>query len=139
MLHRHMNARPATFLTAITPSRDAMVVAVACLCTWDWLADRGAQEGIPCVLGHALYMNAIHGGTATNDQIDAHQIAVLRREGRRPQAAVSPAAMRATRDLRQRRRSLPRKRAALLAPIQQTNSQYPLPESGTTLADYYHR
>jgi transposase len=42
--------------------------------------------------------------------------------------------MRATRDLRRRRRSLTRKRAELLAPLQNTNSQYPLPERGKKLA-----
>jgi transposase len=42
--------------------------------------------------------------------------------------------MRATRDLLRRRRHLMRKRAALLAHIQQTNSQYHLPEIGKQLA-----
>ena len=32
--------------------------------TWYWLADLCAHEGIPFVLGHALYMKAIHGGKA---------------------------------------------------------------------------
>jgi hypothetical protein len=36
------------------------------------------------VLGHALSMKAIH--KAKNDQIDAHQIAVLLRGGMLPQA-----------------------------------------------------
>jgi hypothetical protein len=30
--------------------------------TWYWLADLCADEGIDFVLGHALYMRAIHGG-----------------------------------------------------------------------------
>jgi hypothetical protein len=38
-LHRNMPAGPETFLKAIAPSRDAMVVAVACIFTWYWLAD----------------------------------------------------------------------------------------------------
>ena len=33
-----------------------------------WLADLCAQEGLPFVLGHALYMKAIHGGKAKNDK-----------------------------------------------------------------------
>ena len=65
-LHRNMKASPETFLQAITPYREAMVVAVACIFTWDWLADLGAQAGLPFVLGHALYMNALHGGKAKN-------------------------------------------------------------------------
>lgn len=51
-----------------------------------------------------------------------------------PQAYVYPAEMRATRDLLRRRCHLVRKRAELLAHIQNTNSQYNLPEIGKTLA-----
>jgi transposase len=47
---------------------------------------------------------------------------------------VYPAAMRATRDLLRRRCHLVRKRAELLAHIQNTNSQYNLPEIGKKLA-----
>jgi transposase len=134
MLHRNMKASPETFLKAITPYREAMVVAVECIFTWYWLADLCAQEGIPFVLGHALYMKAIHGGKAKNDKIDAHKIAVLLRGGMLPQAYVYPAEMRATRDLLRRRMYLTRKRAELLAHIQNTNSQYNLPEIGKKLA-----
>jgi transposase len=104
------------------------------LFTWYWLADLCAQEGIPFGLGHALYMKAIHGGKATNDTIDAHKIAVLLRGGMLPQAYVYPAEMRATRDLLRRRMSLMRQRAALLTHVQNTNSQYKLPEIGKKLA-----
>jgi hypothetical protein len=34
LLHRHMQAAPAPFLTALAPSRDQLVVAVEGLCTW---------------------------------------------------------------------------------------------------------
>src|SRR5262249_59627642 len=67
MLHRNMKASPETFLKAIAPYRAAMVVAVECIFTWYWLADLCAHEGIPFVLGHALYIKAIHGGQAQND------------------------------------------------------------------------
>jgi transposase len=134
ILHRNMQASPETFLKAIAPYREEIVVAVECLFTWYWLADLCAQAGIPFVLGHALSMKAIHGGTAKNDKIDAHKIAVLLRGGMLPQASVYPAAMRATRDLLRRRMSLTRKRAELLAHIQNTNSQYTLPEIGKKLA-----
>jgi len=134
MLHRNMKASPETFLKAIAPYREAMVVAVECIFTWYWLADLCVQEGIPFVLGHALYMKAIHGGKAKNDKIDAHKIAVLLRGGMLPQAYVYPANMRATRDLLRRRMYLTRKRAELLAHIQNTNSQYNLPEIGKKLA-----
>src|ERR671922_1454439 len=79
-------------------------------------------------------MKAIHGGKAKNDKIDAQKIAVLLRGGMVPQAYVYPAEMRATRDLLRRRMHLMRKRAELLAHIQNTNSQYNLPEIGKKLA-----
>jgi hypothetical protein len=37
-------------------------VGVECIFCWYWLADLCASEHIPFVLGHALYMKAIHGG-----------------------------------------------------------------------------
>jgi transposase len=104
------------------------------LFTWYWLADLCTQEGIPFVWGHALYRKAIHGGKANNDTIDAHTIAVLRRGGLLPQAYVYPADMRATRDLLRRRLHVVRHRAALLTHVQQTNSQYNLPEIGKKIA-----
>jgi len=134
LVHRNMKTRPDTFLTAIAPYREDLVVCVECIFTWYWLADLCAREGIPFVLGHALYMKAIHGGKAKNDKIDAHKIAVLLRGGMLPQAYVYPAEMRATRDLLRRRMHLMRKRAELLAHVQNTNSQYNLPEIGKKIA-----
>jgi transposase len=134
VLHRNMKAAPEPFLKAIAPYREDLVVCVECIFTWYWLADLCAQAGIPFVLGHALSMKAIHGGKAKHDKIDAHKIAVLLRGGMLPQAYVYPANMRATRDLLRRRMYLTRKRAELLAHIQNTNSQYNLPEIGKKLA-----
>jgi transposase len=79
-------------------------------------------------------MKAIHGGKAKHDTIDAHKIAALLRGGMLPQAYVYPAQMRATRDLLRRRIHLMRKRSELLAHVQQTNSQYNLPEIGKNIA-----
>jgi transposase len=134
LVHRTMPAGPDPFLKAIAPYREDLVVCVECLFTWYWLADLCAREGLPFVLGHALSMKAIHGGKAKNDKIDAQKIAVLLRGGMLPQAYVYPAEMRATRDLLRRRLHLTRKRAELLAHIQNTNSQYNLPEIGKKLA-----
>ena len=134
VMHRNMQASPDTFLRTVAPYRDDLVVAVACVFPWYWLADLCAQEGMPFVLGHALSMQAIHGGKATNDTIDAHKSAVLLRGGLLPQTYVYPAEMRATRDLLRRRLSLSRTRAELLAHLQNTNSQYNLPEIGKKLA-----
>jgi transposase len=132
--HKNLPTTPEAFLRTVTPYREDLVVAVECIFTWYWLADLCEREGIAFVLGHALYMKAIHGGKAKNDKIDAHKIAVLLRGGMVPQAYVYPAEMRATRDLLRRRCHLVRKRAELLAHIQNTNSQYNLPEIGKKLA-----
>jgi transposase len=130
LLHRNMPAGPEPFLKAVAPYRTDLVVCVAWIFTWYWLADLCAREGMPFVLGHALSMKAIHGGKAKNDTIDAQKIAVLLRGGMLPQAYVSPAEMRATRDLLRRRIPLGRKRAELLTHVQHTNRQYHVPEIG---------
>jgi transposase len=84
-------------------------------------------------------MKAIHGGQAKHDTIDSQNIAALLRGGMLPQAYVYPAAMRATHDLLRRRMPLARKRAELLAHVQQTNSQYHLPAIGNKIADKANR
>jgi len=134
LVHKNLPPTPAAFLRIIALYREDLVVAVECIFTWYWLADLCAKEGLAFVLGHALSMKAIHGGKAKNDKIDAHKIAVLLRGGMLPQAYVYPAEMRATRDLLRRRCHLVRQRAELLAHIQNTNSQYNLPEIGKKLA-----
>lgn len=123
LLHRHMKTDPETFLKAIAPSRQGLGVAVACMFPWDWLADLCADEGLPFVLGHALSRQAIHGGKAKNDTIDAHTMAALLRGGLFPQASGYPAQMRATRALLRRRMPLAPNRAELLAHVQHTHSQ----------------
>jgi transposase len=134
VLHRNMQAAPEPFLKAIAPYQEDLVVCVECIFTWYWLADLCAREGIPFILGHALYMKAIHGGKAKNDRIDAQKIAVLLRGGMLPQAYVYPAEMRATRDLLRRRLHFMRKRAEVLTHVQNTNSQYNLPAIGKKIA-----
>ena len=86
LVHRNMTATPEALLKTIAPYREQIVLAAECMFTWYWLADFCADHGIPFVLGHALYMKAIHGGKAKNDKIDAHKIAVLLRGGMLPQA-----------------------------------------------------
>jgi hypothetical protein len=113
LLHRTMPVAPDPLLQAIAPDREGLVVAVACLCTWDGLAALWAQEGMPFVRGPARSMQAIHGGTAKNDTIDSPKMAALLRGGMPPQADVSPAERRAPRDRRRRRTPLRHTRAAL--------------------------
>lgn len=134
LVHRNMPATPEALLKAIAPYREQIVLAAECMFTWYWLADCCADHGIPFVLGHALYMKAIHGGKAKNDKIDSQKIAALLRGGMLPQAYVYPTEMRATRDLLRRRMHLARKRGELLAHVQNTNSQYNLPAIGKKIA-----
>lgn len=134
LVHRNLAATPENLLGVLRPYREDVVVGVECIFTWYWVADLCGREGIAFVLGHALYMKAIHGGKAKNDRIDSRKIAVLLRGGMMPQAYVYPPAMRATRDLLRRRTRLVRKRGELLAHIQNTASQYNLPELGKKIA-----
>ena len=127
LVHRNVPSTPAAVLEVVGPYRTDLAVAVECMFTWYWLADLCATEHIVFVLGHALAMKAIHGGKAKNDKIDSHKIGVLLRGGMLPQAYVSPAAMRSTRDLLRRRLHLVRKRGELLSHIQNTQAQYNLP------------
>jgi hypothetical protein len=132
--HRNIQTSPETWLKAMAPYWEELVVAVDCSLTWD-LARRPLRPGPDAfVLGHALSMNAIHGGKATHDKIDSHKIAVLLRGGMLPQASVSPAERRATRDFLRRRMYLTRQRAEMLAHMQHTNSQDHRPEIGKKLA-----
>jgi len=130
LMQRNMKTDPDRFLQLISPFRENLVVAVECIFTWYWLADLCHRENITFVLGHALYMKAIHGTKSKNDRIDAYKIAALLRGGNLPVAYVYPQEMRATRDLLRRRMYISRKRAELLTHIQQTNYQYNLPPLG---------
>jgi len=134
VFHRNMRTDPELLLKAIAPFRQDIVIGVECIFTWYWLADLCAGEGIAFVLGHALYMKAIHGGKAKNDKIDAYKIAALLRGGMIPQAYVYPQEMRSTRDLLRRRMHLMRQRAELLRHIQLTNHQYNLPDIEKNIA-----
>lgn len=130
VLHRDFATDPAALLDALAPFRDDLVLGVECLFSWYWVADLCSREDIPFVLGHALYMGAIHGSKSKNDRIDALKIAKLLRGGMFPMAYVYPRAMRATRDLLRRRLHLVRHRARLMAHVQNTHHQYNLSTPG---------
>jgi hypothetical protein len=124
LLHRSLPCDPVRFLLAIASFREDLVVAVECVYGWYWLADLCAREDIAFVLGHALYMKAIHGAKAKSDRIDSGKVAVLVRGGLMPVAYAYPSEMRATRDLMRRRLLFARQRGSLLAHIQITHHQY---------------
>ena len=126
LVHRKLRCDADELLKTLKPYRKDLVVAVECLFCWYWIADLCEEQGIPFLLGHALYMKAIHGGKTKNDRIDSYKIASLLRGGNLPYAYVYPRAMRATRDLMRRRTFFVRKRSELLTHIQNTNTQYNL-------------
>jgi transposase len=123
----NLPCRPDAFLAALAPFRADVIVGAECMFGWYWLSDLCQQEKIPFLIGHALYMKAIHGGKAKNDRIDANKIARLLRGGNFPLAYVYPKGMRETRDLLRRRNYFVRQRAALFTHLQILNSQYNLP------------
>jgi len=133
VLHKEVPADPDAFLEAIAPFRDGLVVACECLFCWYWLADLCQAENLAFVLGHALYMKAIHGGKSKDDKIDSKKIAQLLRGGNLPMAYAYPRGLRETRDLLRRRMYLVHKRAEVVAHVVNTNSQYNLPPFGKKL------
>ncbi len=105
----------AYFLEKAKPYRDEMTVVCECTFNWPWLADACCEAGIKFVLGHALYLRAIHGGKNKNDRIDSEKLAHLLRSNLVPPAYVYPRERRLVRNLLRRRTSFVWKRAALLS------------------------
>ena len=60
-LHKRLRCEREALLRALEPYRLDLVVGSECIFCWYWLADLCAREQIHFVLGHALYMKAIHG------------------------------------------------------------------------------
>lgn len=127
LLHKEIPANPEALCRLIEPYRTDLVIGVECMHCWYWVADFCEDNGITFILGHALYMRAIHGGKTKNDRIDSYKIAALMRGGNFPLAYVYPRAMRATRDLLRRRTHIVRHGAELKAHVVNTTSQYNLP------------
>jgi len=117
-VHKNIKTDPGLFFELIFEYLDDVAVGVECVFCWYWLADLCAEHHIPFVLGHALYMKAIHGGKTKNDKIDSYKIAALLKGGNFPIAYPYPAKWRATRDLLRRRMYLSRRCGELVAHIQ---------------------
>ena len=133
LLHKEIPANPEALCRLIEPYRTDLVIGVECMHCWYWVADFCEDNGITFILGHALYMRAIHGGKTKNDRIDSYKIAALMRGGNFPLAYVYPRAMRATRDLLRRRTHIVRHDAELKAHVVNTTSQYNLPPNKVNL------
>ena len=131
LTHRNIRNDSNYFLKVLEPYKEDVVVAVECMFSWYWVADLCRDNNIKFILGHALYMKAIHGGKAKNDKIDSKKIAALARGGMFPTAYIYPREMRSARDLMRRRTSLVRMRATLVSQIQLSRIQYNLPSFDT--------
>lgn len=132
-VHKEIPAEQIKLRELLEPYLGNIVVGVECMHCWYWVADFCDEIGVDFILGHALYMKAIHGGKAKNDRIDSFKIAKLMRGGNFPLAYVYPKEMRATRDLLRRRMKIVRHGADLKAHIVNTTSQYNLPVNKVNL------
>ncbi|MCK4422777.1 MAG: IS110 family transposase [Candidatus Omnitrophica bacterium] len=124
LVHRQItNNATDLFLKILQPYKHDLVIGAESTFAWYWLADFCADNNIKFILGHALYMKAIHGGKAKNDRIDSKKIALLIQGGMFPLAYVYPKAKRALRDLLRRRLHFVRLRGELFAHLQTINYQ----------------
>ena len=122
-LHRNFKTRQADkFFDQLQPY-PGVVVGCESTFNWYWLSDQCEQRNIPFILGHALYLKAIHGGKVKNDKLDSEKLALLLRGGNFTTAYAYPAKLRATRDLLRRRTHLVRLRAQTLTHVQIVNHQ----------------
>jgi len=131
--HREISANADRLKQLLEPYLGNVVVGVECMHCWYWVSDFCEQLDVDFILGHALYMKAIHGGKAKNDRIDSYKIASLIRGGNFPLAYTYPKEMRATRDLLRRRTRMVRHGATLKAHVANTTSQYNLPPNNVNL------
>jgi len=127
LVHKKIKDSPEQLLNLLAPYIGNIVVGAECMHCWYWLSDFCEHHNIDFILGHALYMKAIHGGKTKNDKIDAYKIAKLMRGGNFPLAYVYPKEKRAIRDLLRRRTHAMRHSAELKAFIKNALSQYNLP------------
>jgi transposase len=127
LFHKRLPNCEKRFLAAVEPYREDMVVSVESTYNWYWLADLCAREEIQFILGHALYMKAIHQGKSKNDRIDSEKNARITAGRMLPLSYVYPRHMRMARDLLRRRLYYVRLRAAAKGHIEIVNSQYNLP------------
>ena len=133
LVHKEISANPKLLYQLLEPYIGNIVVGVECMHCWYWVSDFCKDCSVDFILGHALYMKAIHGGKAKNDRIDSYKIAKLIRGGNFPLAYAYPKEMRATRDLLRRRTKIVRHGANLKAHVSNTTSQYNLPPNKVNL------
>ncbi len=81
-LHQNFQVRDTkSLLAALKPFAKDLVVACESTFNWYWLCDFCETNKISFILGHALYLKAIHAGKVKNDKIDSEKLAFLLRGG----------------------------------------------------------
>jgi transposase len=135
-LHRNFDTKtPERFLDSLSPYRGSdLIVDCESTFNWYWLADLCSVENLPFLLGHALYLKAIHGGKTKSDRIDSEKLAMLLRGGNFPVSYVYPADLRNTRDLLRRRGTIVRRRSATITHVQMVKHQQNLPAFEKSIA-----
>lgn len=130
LLHRNFHCRQSERLFGDLKRFDTKDVIIGCESTfnWYWLADACQERQYPFILGHALYLKAIHGGKTKSDPIDSEKLARIIRGGNFPLSHVYPKEGRASRDLMRRRTHFVRRRAEALTHIQLVHYQHNLPK-----------
>lgn len=124
-LHRNFKTRHADrFFEQIEPFGQDIVIGCESTFNWYWLADACQERKLTFILGHALYLKAIHGGKVKNDKLDSEKLALLLRGGNFTTAYAYPAQLRATRDLLRRRTHFVRIKAQTLTHLQIVNHQH---------------
>jgi transposase len=129
LLHKNFDTKkPEKFLAALQPFvKHDLVIGCESTFNWYWLADLCHHENLSFLLGHALYLKAIHGGKTKSDRIDSEKLAMLLRGGNFPTSYVYPKEMRGTRDLLRRRATIVKRRSATIVHVQIVNHQQNLP------------
>lgn len=118
LVHRNIKGNDFLyFLKLVEPYRHSLTVCCECTFNWYWLADACDEAGITFVLGHALYMSAIHGFKTKNDKTDSMQITHLLRSNLIPPSYVYPKESRPVRGLLRKRIGFVWKRAEILTSL----------------------
>lgn len=120
---RTIDCCPEDIMEFLKPYGKDITVGVESTYNWYWLMDTLKKNGIPCSLGHALYIKRMSGSKHKTDPVDARGIADLLRTNRFPIAYYYPPEMRTIRDLLRRRHFFVRRRAGTFTHIQNSLHQ----------------
>ena len=116
LLHQNVKGNDFSyFMKIVSPYLHDLTVACESTFNWYWLGDACLANGIKFVLGHALYMKAIHGTKTKNDRVDSEKIAHLLRSNMLPEGFCCSPEKRPVRDLLRRRACLVRHRTGILS------------------------